>query len=131
MNAENEDKMLPYIVIARMCGLHKEKPNNPDDMVWLDDKERRYVLTPKGFVDAVQYNNKVVADKIQEELTKAIGTYVELKEKFDKHKETCPSFSKPDGVSKKSKKKIITLINSNNYRTIEEKFEAVKKYLKT
>ena len=60
-------EMEPYLEIAILNKLVKEKPDDEDDMVWIDKRngsEQRLVLTRKGFISALQYN---LHEKIQEQ----------------------------------------------------------------
>jgi len=128
MNTKDDKLMLPYLIIAKFNDLRKDNPDDINDMVWVSDKGERYVLTPKGFVSAIQYSYKSFYEQAQKELERVSEQYLELKKKSDSH--VCRVVEDNDVVGKKLRKRIKSLINSNNYRTIEEKFEAVKKYLK-
>ena len=129
MDTNNEDIMLPYLIIARMNGLHKDKPDNAEDMVWVSDKGERYVLTPKGFSSAVLHNYKMLYDGLKREYDTLVTDHAELSKRYERYRESNPS-SSDDTIGKGSKKKIKSIINSNNYRTIEEKFETIRQYLK-
>jgi hypothetical protein len=131
MNTSDKDLMLPYLVIARMNGLRKDKPDDPDDLVWVSDKGERYVLTPKGFVNSIQYSYIMLYKEVKKELELTQQDFAELKKKYDNHMNTCAGRDLDnDMVGKKSKKRIRSILNGDNYRTIEDRFEAIKKYLK-
>ena len=127
MDTSDKDLMLPYVIIARMNGLRKDNPDDPENMVWVSEKGERYVLTPKGFSHAVLLNYKIMYDGLKREYGRLVADHADLEKKHDNYKQVC----QPDDiVGKGSKKKIKSIINSNNYRTIEEKFEVLKRYLK-
>lgn len=128
MDTQNPDKMLPYLIIARFNGLTKADPDDPENMVWVAENGERYVLTPKGFSHAVLLNYKILYDGLRREYDKLTVDYSDLSRRYDKCKKEQPSTD--DIIGRGSKKKIKSIINSNNFRTIEEKFEAIKQYLK-
>jgi hypothetical protein len=127
MDTQNPDVMLPYLIIARFNGLRKDNPDDPENMVWVSEKGERYILTPKGFSHAVLLNYKIMYDGLKREYDRLVTDHADLERRYDQYKEV----HKPDDIiGRGSKKKIKSIINSNNYRTIEEKFEAMKEYLK-
>lgn len=127
MDTQNPDKMLPYLIIARFNGLRKDNPDDPENMVWVAESGERYILTPKGFSHAVLLNYNILYDGLKREYDKLTTDYTELQRKYDHYKQVHQS---DDIIGKGSKKKIKSIINSNNFRTIEEKFEAIRQYLK-
>ncbi len=130
MDTSNEDVMLPYLIIARMAGLHKDKPDDPENMVWVSENGERYILTPRGFSHAVLLNYKILYNGLRREYDKVTADHAELAKKHENLKKERPVLNTDDVIGRGSKKKIKSIINSNNYRTIEERFEAIKKYLK-
>lgn len=129
MDVYNEDIMLPYLIIARMNGLKKYDPQDPQNMVWVSEKGERYVLTPKGFSHAVLLNYKIIYDRIKKECDRLRVQNADLSAKYEQYRKINPPIQQ-DVLGKGSRKKIKALLNSNNYRTIEDKLEALKKYLK-
>lgn len=60
-------EMAPYLEIANLNKFEKEKPDDENDMVWIDHRfgsPQRLVLTRRGFISAVQYAQQ---EKIQEQ----------------------------------------------------------------
>ena len=127
MDTRNEEIMLPYLIIARFNGLRKDNPDDPENMVWVAENGERYILTPKGFSHAVLLNYKIMYDSLKRQYDNLVKDHAELEKKHDNYKQ---AHQPDDIIGKGSKKKIKSIINSNNYRTIEEKFEAMKQYLK-
>lgn len=132
MNTRDKDIMLPYLIIARMNGLKKDKPDDADDLVWVSDNGERFVLTPKGFVSAIQYSYMMLYKQTQNELEDVSADLADIRKKHEELKVQVGKNQSliDDAVGKKSRKKIRSIINGKNYSTIEDRFEAIKKYLK-
>lgn len=127
MDTQNPDIMLPYLIIARFNGLRKDNPDDPENMVWVSEKGERYILTPKGFSHAVLLNYNILYDGLKREYDKLTNDHADLSKRFDQYRKSHPDFN--DTIGRTSKRKIKAIINSVNFRTIEDRFEAIKKHL--
>lgn len=123
-NNDNDAK-LPYYVIAKFNRLTRANPD--DDTVWVNAKGERFVLGKLGFSSAIQHSYIYLYNNLKRELDKLNIEHSELK---SRHDNLIKNYSPQDALGKGSRKKIKSILNSPNYQTIEERFEAIKRYLK-
>ena len=126
------DPFLPYLVIARMNNFTKDKPEDANDMVWINKDGLRFVLTPIGFTPAIQYSYMSLFKRLRNEFDKLKGVHITLQNECDKLK-TNNEHQKSDttnDLGKKSKKHILGVIeNTRGNYTDAEKLDEIKRYL--
>ena len=125
----NHDNLLPYLIIARICGLVKEHPQNDADRIWLDEKGKRFVITYLGFAPAEQYNYKLLCERTQRELEQVSADYVAMKKQLEEIKEKSGLIPQTDVLGKRSKKYILSIIKVKTM-TAEEKLETIETQLR-
>lgn len=114
MNKEILAKALA--VVAYENGMEHVNKN-----VYIDSEGIKYVLTKKGFVNAVMENYHFLYDKLVEELESKNIDYTLLKNNYSK----LVTLSK--GVTEKQQLKLYTILSSNINDA--EKVKQLKKYL--
>lgn len=124
-----KDEMAPYLEIAKLNKLEKEKPDDDTSMVWIDHRNgapQRLVLTRKGFISAIQYDQNV---KIQEQ-----GKIIEHLKRTITNLEKDTSFPESLGaatselIGRRTRKNITSVLNGS--MTDVEKLAEIKFIIK-
>jgi hypothetical protein len=123
-----DEMMLPFEIIAKWNGLRKLFPNDKEDMLWVSHSKQKFLLTPLGFVDAIQNNYRLLHEDMERKIKQGEEALKFSEQQLMECKENFSTIDPNQNVGKKSRS-VIKSILGHPGMTDKDKVDKITQYL--